>query len=438
MNEEAIKHAFDLFVRDGYGGDINKFQKLLATNPRALEHSFKLFEKDGYKEGAEKYNLLMGLNQVPYAPQDNPIQIESAPAVEPITTAATTTPEPVKTEPAKELSNKQSETIKVRSIHQGESEMPVADGAKMPPMVVRKIETIAEEEPANKLPVSTGLTPITDKTEVKAIETPSDKMVIKSDKKVEEPVKAEEPKMEVKDVTKEEPKMVIKSDKKEEPMKVMTEKEKKEWQCPPAEGGCPKNKNVVHDYFNEKYKDKDYTPIIDREGNLAKFIDDGGRGVPITEYYGRKSYTHDSYGFTYSAEELPKSERFSVYNAQVDEKETSLIYDNKTGVIMKGTGDVITSEDGKQMKTWIDVPVNNPEYNTLKAEIDKAKSGTTAPKVSTVPTLEPWQQPQGNMQVKEVTEQPKAEVKAEEPKGIPSYKGIDKNTDIGGGTIKYK
>ncbi len=194
MNEEAIKHAFDLFVRDGYGGDINKFQKLLATNPRALEHSFKLFEKDGYKEGAEKYNLLMGLNQVPYAPQDNPIQIESAPAVEPITTAATTTPEPVKTEPAKELSNKQSETIKVRSIHQGESEMPVADGAKMPPMVVRKIETIAEEEPANKLPVSTGLTPITDKTEVKAIQTPSDKMVIKSDKKVEEPVKAEEPK----------------------------------------------------------------------------------------------------------------------------------------------------------------------------------------------------------------------------------------------------
>jgi hypothetical protein len=94
----------------------------------------------------------------------------------------------------------------------------------------------------------------------------------------------------------------------------------------------------------------------------------------------------------------------------VDGVETSVIYDNKTGVILKDTKDVITSEDGKPIKTWMDVPIMYDEYNTLKAEIDKAKGGTTAPKVSTVPTLEPWQQPQGTMQVKEVTEQPKVEM----------------------------
>lgn len=216
MNEEAIKHAFDLFVRDGYNGDINKFQKLLATNSRALEYSFKLFEKDGYKDGPEKYKLLMGLNQVPYAPQDNPIQSESAPATtepaktEPTTTAATTTPAktepakptvtvatetaPAKTEPAKELSNKQSEAIKVRSIPQREVEMPVADTNKMPPMTVKEAEPEVKEEPKKELPIGENLLPVTEKTEVKAVETPSDKMVIKSEKK-EEAVKVEEPKM---------------------------------------------------------------------------------------------------------------------------------------------------------------------------------------------------------------------------------------------------
>jgi hypothetical protein len=107
--------------------------------------------------------------------------------------------------------------------------------------------------------------------------------------------------------------------------------------------------------------------------------------------------------------------------------------------------------------------MNNPEYEALKAEIGKAKGGNTAPKVSTVPTLEPWQQPQGTkveepkVEVKEVpassdkmviksdakVEEPKVEVKptevakmevkpVEEVKGIPSYDdlGIEKGTNL--------
>tara|TARA_R110000868_G_scaffold53365_4_gene167622 strand:+ start:419 stop:2863 length:2445 start_codon:yes stop_codon:yes gene_type:complete len=398
MDEELIDYLFETSRKEGFKKNREDFVKYLQSDDELFDYLYDKAQKEGYKKDKTHFAGLVGRTTTAA-----PVATTEPTKTEPTTTAATTTPAktepakteptvtvatesaPAKTEPAKELSNKPLGTVKAESIPQREVEMPVADETKMPPMMVREAAPIDEEEPKKEMPIGENLLPVTEKTEVKAVETPSDKMVIKSEKK-------------------------------EEPVKVMTEKEKKEWQCPPAEGGCPKNKDVVHNYFNEKYKNKDYTPIIDREGNLAKFIDDGGRGVPITEYYGRKSYTHDSYGFTYSAEELPKSERFSVYNVPIEGKETSVIYDNKTGVILKDTKDAITTEDGKQMKTWLDVPTNNPEYQTLKAEIDKSKGGTTTPKVSTVPTLEPWQQPQGAMQVKEVTEQPKVEVKAEEPK----------------------
>jgi len=348
MNEEAVKYAFDLFVRDGYKGDLEKFQKLLATNQEALDYSFTLFERDGYKGGKDKYKGLMGLGEVtaPVA-TTAPVKTEVATTTPVAETKPTVTPEPTK-----ELRSEPMATVKAQALPEKQVATPTVDMAKMPTIQVKSVEaTPTKEEPMTadkqevvKSDIESQLLPVTEKTEVKAIETPSDKMVIKSEAKAEQPKAEVKPtevaKVEVKDVPAEESKM-----------KVMTKEEKKEWQCPPSEGGCPKNKDVVHNYFDEKYKDKDYTPIIDREGNLAKFIDDGARGVPITEYYGRKSYTHDSYGFTYSAEELPKSERFSVYNVPIEGKETSLIYDNKTGVIMKDTGDAIKTEDGKQMKT---------------------------------------------------------------------------------------
>jgi hypothetical protein len=389
MNEEAVKYAFDLFVRDGYKGDISKFQKLLATNQEALDYSFTLFERDGYKGGKDKYKVLMGLGET------------AAPVAtaEPITTEPTKT-EVVAEEPVKELSNKPLETVKAQGIPQREAEMPTADTTKMPPMVVREVKPEVKEEPKKEMPIGENLMPITEKTEVKAVETPSDKMVIKSEKK--------------------------------------EEAKKDEWECPPGEKGCSKNEDVVSKYIDKTYhkNKKDYAFIADREGNLASFIDDGGRGKSMAEVYKDENYNHDKKGFMYAAEELPKSKRFSTYSVPVNGVETSIVYDNKTGIILKDTGDVITNKQGNQVKTWLDVPTNNPEYEVLKAEIDKAKGGTTAPKVSTVPTLEPWQQPQGNIQVKEVTEQPKMEVKEvtkEEPKGIPSYDdlGINPEKDPG-------
>jgi hypothetical protein len=257
MNEEAVKYAFDLFVRDGYKGDISKFQKLLATNQEALDYSFTLFERDGYKGGKNKYKVLMGLGEVaaPVATTE-PAKTEVATTTtteptktEPITTAATTTPaktepaktEPAKTEPAKELSNKQSEAIKVRSIPQREVEMPVADTNKMPAMTVKEAEPEVKEEPKKEMPIGENLLPVTEKTEVKAVETPSDKMVIKSEAKVEpkpveevkvEETKVEQPKVEVKpteeakvevkEMKTEQPKMKVKGKLKTEPIKIET------------------------------------------------------------------------------------------------------------------------------------------------------------------------------------------------------------------------
>ena len=425
MDEELIDYLFETSRREGFKKNREDFVKYLQSDDELFDYLYGKAQKEGYKKDKAHFAGLVGrtTTAAPVATTE-PAKTEVVAATteptktEPTTTAATTTPAkteptetaPAKTEPAKELSNKQSETIKVRSIPQREVEMPVADETKMPPMMVREAAPIAEEEPKKELPVSTGLIPVTEKTEVKAVETPSDKMVIKSEKKAEEPIKP------------------------------MTEKEKEEWECPPAQGGCSKNKQSITNYFLDKYKiGGEYKPefsrarISDREGNLADFIDNSFDGRGVAKIENEDWYDHNSKGYYYIAEENPKSKRFSVYNVPVDGKETSLIYDNKTGVIMKETNEDVKSEDGKPMKTWLNVPFKYDEYNTLKAEIDKAKGGTTAPKVSTVPTLEPWQQPQGTMQVKEVTEQPKAEVKAEEPKGIPSYDdlGINPEKDPG-------
>ena len=432
MDEELIDYLFETSRREGFKKNREDFVKYLQSDDELFDYLYGKAQKEGYKKDKAHFAGLVGrtTTAAPVATTE-PAKTEVATTTtteptktEPTTTAATTTPAkteptetaPAKTEPAKELSNKQSETIKVRSIPQREVEMPVADETKMPPMMVREAAPVAEEEPKKEMPIGENLLPVTEKTEVKAVETPSDKMVIKSEKKAEEPIKP------------------------------MTEKEKEEWECPPAQGGCSKNKQSITNYFLDKYKiGGEYKPefsrarISDREGNLADFIDNSFDGRGVAKIENEDWYDHNSKGYYYIAEENPKSKRFSVYNVPVDGKETSLIYDNKTGVIMKETNEDVKSEDGKPMKTWLNVPFKYDEYQTLKAEIDKAKGGTTTPKVSTVPTLEPWQQPQGTMQVKEVTEQPKAEVKAEEPKGIPSYDdlGIEKGTNLISNTAYY-
>ena len=379
MNEEAINLIFDWAVGNGYKGTKEEWLNYIQTNDDAFNYVYDIAKRRGYQKDQNSFGTLMG-RTAPVAKAE-PIKTEPA-KTEPAKTEVATTPtktEPAKTEPTVTVAAETApaKTEVVAETKTAPTPVVVAETKPEPQITVKEVEAPVKEEPKKEIPVSTGLTPITEKTEVKAVETPSDKMVIKSEKK--------------------------------------EEAKKDEWECPPGEKGCSKNEDVVSKYIEKTYHNnkKDYAFIADREGNLASFIDDGGRGKSMADVYKDENYSHDKKGFMYAAEELPKSKRFSTYSVPVNGVETSIVYDNKTGIILKDTGDVVTNKQGGQVKTWLDVPMNNPEYQALKAEIDKAKGGTTAPKVSNVPTLEPWQQP---MQVKEVTEQPKVEVKVEEPK----------------------
>lgn len=401
MDEELIDYLFETSRKEGFKKNREDFVKYLQSDDELFDYLYGKAQKEGYKRDKAHFAGLVGrtTTAAPVATTE-PAKTE----------VVATTTEPVKTEPAK-VEPTVTETVKAEPTPTvatetapaktevvAETKVAAEPMAKAEPQItVKEVEAPVKEEPKKELPVSTGLMPVTEKTEIKAVETPSEKMVIKSEKK-------EEPK-------------------------------KDEWECPPGEKGCSKNEDVVSKYIDKTYhkNKKDYAFIADREGNLASFIDDGGRGKSMAEVYKDENYNHDKKGFMYAAEELPKSKRFSTYSVPVNGVETSIVYDNKTGIILKDTGDVITNKQGNQVKTWLDVPTNNSEYEVLKAEIDKVKGGTTAPKVSTVPTLEPWQQP---MEVKEVTEQPKVEVKEvtkEEPKGIPSYDdlGINPEKDPG-------
>ena len=48
IDPEAVKHAHQLFKKDGYNGSLNDFQKLIATDKEALSHAHQLFKMDGY------------------------------------------------------------------------------------------------------------------------------------------------------------------------------------------------------------------------------------------------------------------------------------------------------------------------------------------------------------------------------------------------------
>jgi hypothetical protein len=64
MNEQAIKDAYDLFVKNGYQKSIDDFKSLIASNPQALQDSYSLFTSNGYQKPIEDYKELMGLGGV--------------------------------------------------------------------------------------------------------------------------------------------------------------------------------------------------------------------------------------------------------------------------------------------------------------------------------------------------------------------------------------
>ena len=64
MNEQAIRDAYDLFVKNGYSDSIDDFKKLIASDTEALNDSYNLFKGDGYSDSIEDYKSLMGLSAV--------------------------------------------------------------------------------------------------------------------------------------------------------------------------------------------------------------------------------------------------------------------------------------------------------------------------------------------------------------------------------------
>jgi uncharacterized protein YbcI len=62
MNEQAIRDAYDLFVKNGYSDSIDDFKKLIASNNEALTDSYNLFKDNGYGDSIDDYKSLMGLS----------------------------------------------------------------------------------------------------------------------------------------------------------------------------------------------------------------------------------------------------------------------------------------------------------------------------------------------------------------------------------------
>jgi hypothetical protein len=568
MDEELIDYLFETSRKEGFKKNREDFVKYLQSDDELFDYLYGKAQKEGYKKDKSHFAGLVGrtATAAPVATIE-PVKTEQT-TIEPAKT------EPTKTEPTTPIATPPvaTETVattepatttpiaetKLTVTPEPEKQVatPTVDMAKMPTMEVRSVEaTPTKEEPMTaekqevvKSDIESQLLPVTEKTEVKAIETPSDKMVIKSEAKVEQPkvepakveVKPTEvAKVEVKEMKTEQPKMKVKGKLKPEPIKIETIKVESEKgpttvevpsfavpeprkkykpygekgpdvyysedydqyiikdgdnrtvvekgsgkyeeienninnitrkikesieDCPESKGGCPKNLRAVSTYFANKYylgQENEFgdkfdekinkAKIIDDEGALANFIDKAYDGRSVKWIENEDYYDNNRYGgYYYTAEEPPKSKRFSVYKPYGNEN-TSIIFDNNTEAILKETDDKILSEDKKPLTTWVKISPDESEYKELKSIIEginyKKEKGVkntyVAPTISTgIPTTE-WSQ------VKEVpavsdkmvikseakvepkpVEEVKMEVKpVEEVKGIPSYDDLGINTE---------
>ena len=407
MDEELIEYLFQTSKKEGFKKNREDFVKYLQSDDELFDYLYGKAQKEGYKKGKDHFAGLVGrtTTAAPVATTE-PAKTEVATTAA-TTTAATTTPAktepakptvtvatetaPAKTEPAKELSNKQSETIKVRSIPQREVEMPVADTNKMPPMMVREAEPEVKEEPKKEMPIGENLLPVTEKTEVKAVETPSDKMVIKSEKKgkmkvAPEPIKIEPIKVETKggQIQVEVPTFAIPEPKKkykpygekgpdvyyseeydqyiikegdsktivnkgsgkyEEITNKISEsvgstKEGKGKCDTPPFVGCSKEQTALSDFKYYKGDDYAYGSGRTEEGGLIetldyrkKFVEKNGESIWALYGEGDDLERKTEGDIYYANQEPPKSDRFITYKPFGNDK--TLIYDKESGIILK-------------------------------------------------------------------------------------------------------
>ena len=59
MNNEALDHAYNLFVNDGYNGNVEDFNNLMSTNDEAVNHAYSLFKSDGYTNSSTDFKKLI-------------------------------------------------------------------------------------------------------------------------------------------------------------------------------------------------------------------------------------------------------------------------------------------------------------------------------------------------------------------------------------------
>jgi len=63
MNEQALKDAYDHFVKTGYKGTLQDYRALIATNDNALNDSFTYFKDTGYEGSIEDFSTLIGVEK---------------------------------------------------------------------------------------------------------------------------------------------------------------------------------------------------------------------------------------------------------------------------------------------------------------------------------------------------------------------------------------
>jgi hypothetical protein len=229
MDEELLEYLYSSAVREGYKKSKDDFRNLINKDDEVVAHIHSSAIREGYKGDLTKFtNLVRGgataqkpapvatpepakIEQTTIEPaKTEPAKTEpttpiaTAPTTPPVATAPVATAPVAETkptvtpEPTKELRSEPMTTVKSQALPEKQVATPTVDMAKMPTMEVKSVEaTPTKEEPmtaekkeAVKSDIESQLLPVTEKTEVKAIETPSDKMVIKS----------EQPKVEVKPV----------------------------------------------------------------------------------------------------------------------------------------------------------------------------------------------------------------------------------------------
>jgi hypothetical protein len=193
MDEELIDYLFETSRKEGFKKNREDFVKYLQSDDELFDYLYGKAQKEGYKKDKSHFAGLVGRTSTaaPVATTE-PAKTEVATTTPVAETKPTVTPEP--------------EKMQVRSVE--------PTPTKEEPMTAEKKEIVKSD-------IESQLLPVTKKTEVKAIETPSDKMVIKSETKAEAKP-TEVAKMEVKEMKSEQPKMKVKGKLKPEPIKIET------------------------------------------------------------------------------------------------------------------------------------------------------------------------------------------------------------------------